>query len=787
MNRKVLQVIGIGFPLFLSCAGLAAQEWKLWYSEPAKNWVEALPVGNGYMGAMTFGGIEEERIQFNECTLWTGAPRDYARWGAAEALPEIRRLLFEGKQAEAERLAGEKFMSVPLTQERYQPFGNVRIRFQEKGVPEQYRRTLDLNTGEVETRFRLRGTEYTRRIFASYPDRTLVIRLEADRNQELNFEIRMDTPHTEHTGKVAGQNEILLQGKVNDWLDKRIKQNRESVLKFCSLVQIHTDGGNIQTDKERILVSGARSATLLLTAATSYRNYRDTGADPEELCKSVLKKIKGKDFLALQADHRRDYQSLFHRVRLKLSGPDRNDLPTDVRVLRHIEQNDIGLIALLFQYGRYLMISSSRAGSQPANLQGVWNDSLEPPWDSKWTVNINTEMNYWPVEPTALSECSIPLFDMLKDLSVTGSVISRVHYASRGWVVHHNTDVWRGAAPINASNHGIWPTGGAWLTQQLWWRYEYGGEKSFLSQTAYPIMKGAAQFFLDTLVEDHRDPSKWLITSPSNSPEIGGLVAGPAMDRQIVRDLFLRTAEAAKILGIDKDFRNRLLSVRARIMPDRIGRYQQLQEWVEDRDDPKNDHRHVSHLWALFPGTEINWRDAPDLFQAARQSLLFRGDGGTGWSMAWKVNFWARLLDGDHAWKMLGNLLRLTGSEKTNYVGGGVYPNLFDAHPPFQIDGNFGATSGITEMLFQSHLRDARGNYLLHLLPALPSAWKEGQVQGLRGRGGFIVDLEWAEGKLKSAVLRSLSGNECTVRYGDQERRVKVKSGEKYVWNVALP
>jgi alpha-L-fucosidase 2 len=787
MRRMIFRAVWMLNLVLIFCGQLFAGELKLWYSQPAKTWVEALPVGNGYLGAMIYGGTSEEQIQFNECTLWTGVPRDYAHPGAAGVLGEIRRLLFEGKQAEAEKLAEEKFMSNPLTQERYQPFGNLRLRFPEEGKPEGYRRELDLDTGVVSAGYRLHGVEYTRRIFASYPDRILVIQLETERPGKLNFQVLFDTPHKEHSIRILGPKEILLQGKVNDWYDQRIKQKRSSVLHFGSRLQIQNEGGECTAQDDRIVVKGAQSATLILTAATSYRNYRDTGGNPEEQCQTIFRKIKGRKFSSLLADHLKDYQLLFRRVRLELNGYQEKNLPTDARILQYSADKDPGLIELLFQYGRYLMISSSRQGSQPANLQGVWNESPEPPWDSKWTVNINTEMNYWPVESTALPECSVPLFDMLRDLSVTGAEVSRIHYASKGWVVHHNTDLWRGAAPINASNHGIWPTGGAWLTQQLWWRYEYSQDKKFLSQTAYPIMKGAAQFFVDTLIEDPRDPQRWLITSPSNSPENGGLVAGPAMDRQIVRDLFWRTAEAAKILGIDKDFREELLSLHSRIMPDRIGRFKQLQEWVEDKDDPKNEHRHVSHLWALFPGNEINWRDTPDLFQAARQSLLFRGDGGTGWSMAWKVNFWARLLDGDHAWKMLGNLLRLTGSDKTEYHGGGIYPNLFDAHPPFQIDGNFGATSGIAEMFLQSHLRDKQGNFLLHLLPALPTAWKDGRVIGLRARGGFVVDLEWTAGKMKSAVLYSLSGNECTARYGEQERQIRMNTGEKYVWREALP
>jgi len=778
-RREFLAAVSVG----LTSAGCKsvdepASTLRLWYEQPAVEWVEALPIGNGRLGAMVFGGIASEKIQFNEDTVWQGEPHDYARAGAHRHLGRIRQLLTAGKQAEAEELAMKEFMSDPVRQKAYQAFADLTLDFPNIDATQAtgYGRALDLDTAVASVAFEAGGTSYTREVFASYPDQAIVVHLSASGAGSLSFEAGMQSAHPGATIEHRDGSVILAGGVA------------EGAIRFEARLAIDTDG-TTNFSGEKMIVRDANHATIRLAGATNFVNFRDVSADPAARNIERLAAIQSKSYEQLKADHIADYQDLFRRVALDLGRSPAADFPIDQRIENFTTSDDNQLVALLFQYGRYLLIASSRGEGQPANLQGLWNDQNQPAWDSKYTVNINTEMNYWPAESSAAPETQQPLFDALKEIAQAGANVAREHYNARGWVLHHNFDLWRGSAPINHSNHGIWPSGGAWLCQNLWQHYLYSGDEAFLRETAYPLLQGAARFFADVLVET--PDGKWLISGPSNSPENGGLVMGPTMDHQIIRNLFGNTIAAAETLAVEPAFVAELKALRERIAPNAIGRLGQLQEWLEDVDDPENKHRHVSHLFGLHPGVEITPYGTPDLFAAARKSLEFRGDGATGWSMGWKVNWWARLLDGDHAYLILSNLLQpVPNSSAENLDGrrGGLYPNLFDAHPPFQIDGNFGVTAGIAEMLLQSHdphgtslgesdVQSGKSGYL-HLLPALPTKLASGTASGLRARGGFEVAIKWDQGQLSEATISSKQGKPLKVRYQNREIEVTVNSGE---------
>ena len=932
IKKEFLSVVFV--LIVFKISGQINSDLKLWYTQPAAKWTDALPIGNGRLGAMVFGGVQQDRVQFNEETLWTGGPRDYNRPGAANYLTEIRKLIAEGNQAEAEKLAGEKFMGMkssegdkakwfsamrglkgikgnpalanyddskwetievpayegwetingmegvdgalwfrttfdlpadwsgkdlildlnrirdqdftyvngklvgtnettdprkytipknvlvkgkntiaiqvlnyfdkggiagykdtsrhigiyPASDEKnkislnghwkyfvqddeppavgryqaeFQPFGDIWLNFKDEGDVKNYKREVDISNAVSQTSYTINAVNYTREYFASAPNQCIVVHLAANKPGSINFDAVLNSPHKNYSVKKITEHTISLSVKV-----------RNGALRGESYLHFEIKNGSAVIQDNKLVITNADEATLYLAAGTNFKNYKDVSGDPAAVCKKALQSIAGKSYAQLKAAHIADYQKYFNTLSIDLGKSENDKLPTNERIERFASSSDPSFVALYLQYGRYLLISSSRPGTQPANLQGIWNDLLTPPWGSKYTTNINAEMNYWPAELLNLSPMHQPLFKMIEELSVTGKQTAKVHYNAPGWVLHHNTDLWRGTAPINASNHGIWVTGGGWLSQHLWEHYLFTQDKEFLKKV-YPLMKGAAMFFNSFLIKDAK--TGWLISTPSNSPEHGGLVAGPAMDHQIIRELFKNVIQAGEILNTDKDLRNILKEKYAKIAPNQIGKHGQLQEWLEDKDDPKDNHRHVSHLWGVYPGNDINWDESPSLMKAARQSLLYRGDAATGWSLAWKINFWARFKDGDHAYKLIQMLI--SPAEKN---GAGSYRNLFDAHPPFQIDGNFGGAAGIGEMLLQSHTK------YIDLLPALPSALPGGEVKGLCARGGFVINLKWNNGKLEGVEMISNAGRPCIFRYNGKVTEFKTVAGKTYRLNGEL-
>ena len=741
----------------------------LWYTRPAAtltNWTEALPVGNGRIGAMIFGGVERERIQLNEDTLWAGGPYDPDNTNALTALPEVRKLVFGGEYDDAAKLISDKMMANPVRQMPYETVGDLLLAFPANGTVEYYRRDLNLDTAVACVSYTVNGVRFRRQIFSSPVDQVIVVRLTADKPGQISFSAVTKTPQ-KAKAKTEDGNELVLSG-VNG-----ASGSIKGALTFQARVRVLATGGTISTGTDAVSVANADSATLLIAVATSYINYHDVSGNPDAITKKQIADAVIKSFDNLLTVHIAEHQKLFRRVELNLGETDAMKLPTDERIAHFADGNDPQLAALYFQFSRYLLICSSRPGCQPANLQGIWNESMNPPWGSKYTININTEMNYWPADTANLGECTEPLTAMVMDLTQTGARTAKVQYGAHGWVVHHNTDLWRASAPIDGPNSGMWPMGGAWLCQNLWEHYLFTDDRNYLEKI-YPALHGAAQFFLDTLVED--PTNHWLVTGPSLSPENrnpaakGGsdITAGPTMDMEILRDLFSNCIVAANILGTDKKFAAQLAATRARLAPLQIGSSGQLQEWLQDLDMQAKDlhHRHVSHLYGLYPSAQIDVNTTPELAAAAKKSLEIRGDQATGWATAWRINLWARLHDGDHAYGILKFLLSPART----------YPDMFDAHPPFQIDGNFGGASGIVEMLLQSQ------NDEIQLLPALPKAWPTGSVKGLRARGDFEINIEWKDEKLVSATIHSLAGNPCHLRYGDITREIKIKKGGTFQW-----
>jgi alpha-L-fucosidase 2 len=774
----------IGVLSVCRAADAVAQPLTLWYDRPATQWVEALPVGNGRLGAMVFGGIEHERLQLNEDTLWTGGPYDPTNPEAKAALPEIRRLLAAGDHQAAQDLVQAKFMARPIRQMSYQTVGDLLVSMAGGDRATDYRRELNLDTAVATTTFRLGTVLHVREVFASPVDQVIVMRLSAreveraDRPAQLALTVGLHSPQ-DAVVAAEGDHDLVMRGANRD------AHGIAGALRFEARVRVATEGGSVRPGAGRLHIQGAASVTIAMAMATSFRRYDDVGGDPASANRETLRRIEAASFTAMREAHAAEHQRLFRRVAIDLGrNPAAEALPTDARVRQSGAVDDPSLASLYFQYGRYLLISSSRPGTQPANLQGLWNDSLNPPWGSKYTININTEMNYWLAEVGNLPETAEPLFRMVHELADTGARTAREQYGAPGWVAHHNTDLWRATGPIDAAFYGMWPSGGAWLVLHLWERYRFEGDRVFLRE-AYPLLRGAAQFFLATLVDAPN--GAWLVTSPSMSPENAhhpgvSIAMGPTMDIQIVRDLFDAVMASARVLGSDQAFSGDIARARAKLPPNRAGAYGQLQEWLEDWDAsaPDQQHRHVSHLYGFYPSNQITLRGTPDLARAVRTTLERRGDLSTGWAIAWRLNLWARLQDGNRARRILRALL---GPERT-------YPNLFDAHPPFQIDGNLGGAAGIAEMLLQSHVpvtevtgaRDGNA-FEIELLPALPDAWTSGSVSGLRARGGFTVSMTWRGGRLVSAEVVAPRGGQARLRYGTRTRDLRLKAGETFTWN----